>query len=87
MAGHTEGKSITAALAHLDLNGQVSRGKLFAETEVPVVINPPVVPGLFEDESYDSEMEIPRGPVNHAWRDMVIEYSRTRKYSGLSYQP
>jgi hypothetical protein len=84
-AGHTEGKSIFAVLALLDLNGQVSRGDLFADAEVPAVTNPPVVLVLFEEESYDSDMDVPRGPVNYDWRNVVIEYSRGRKYSGLSY--
>jgi hypothetical protein len=92
---NTVGKSFLLCFAHLDLNGQSSIGQSFAETaetDVPAVpvyhLNPValaypnILPGLSAEDGWD-DMEVPLGPVNPMWRDIVIEFSRTRKYSGL----
>jgi hypothetical protein len=41
--------------------------------------------GLYADYGgYDLEMPVSIGPVNPKWRDIVIEFAKTRKYNGFS---
>jgi hypothetical protein len=86
--GHIEGKSVVAMFALLEVNGQTSREDVLAvEAEVPALNTTPVIPEFHEEDMYDSDMEVPRGPVNHDWLNVVIAYSHGRKYDGLSILP
>jgi hypothetical protein len=99
MAANTVGKPLQYCFAHLDVHGHNSLGQSLgvpAATDVqaeavcqlnPVVIttaaNPNIMPGLYADYGgYD--LEVPMGPVNPNWREAVMEFAQSRRYSGLS---
>jgi hypothetical protein len=86
--GHIKGKSVVAVFALLEINGQTSREDIFAvEAEVAAQNTAHVIPVFHEEDMHDSNVEVPRGPVNRDWLNVVIAYSHGRKYDGLSILP